>query len=110
MSEQDRKLDDLRAENARRFDEQDRRFQDFKAEQARRFDDFRAEQTRRFDEQDRRFDELFSLLREDKQKLQEVYETREHFQVRFSRAWGFATLVMGMLGGSIVYGVLRFFA
>ena len=60
------RLDAMQAENNRRFDEINRRFDAMQAEMNRRFDAAQAEDNRRFEamqaEDNRRFDELFEIL------------------------------------------------
>ena len=75
---------------------------------------FKDDVDRRFQQQENRmekgFEELKMLIRQDQEKLQKVYEAREHVQLRFTRAWGLASLLMGMFGGATVMGISKMVA
>ena len=77
--------------------------------------DFKYDVNRRFEQVDRRFDEtsenfkeLKKDIREDKDKLQQVYESRDRVTVHFTRIWAMASLFIAFLASSlsIVFSVI----
>ena len=78
---------DIKVDMNRRFDEVDKRFEqiDKRFEQVdKRFEqiDRRFEQVdKRFEQMDKRFDRLEDDVRADKDKLQDVYESREKVKI-----------------------------
>lgn len=87
FAEQDRKIDDLKADQNRRFDEQEKKIDDLRGEQSRRFD------------------ELGDLIRVDKSRWQEVYDSRDAVVVRFNTSFAVRGVLFGMVGGGVVVGV-----
>ena len=84
---------------------------EFKVDVNRRF----AEQDKRFDLQDRRFDhleadiaELKTLMLRDQEKLQQVYDSRNAVQMKFTRSCGLTSMLMGMIGGGFVFAFFQF--
>ncbi|PNK14882.1 PD-(D/E)XK nuclease family protein, partial [Cylindrospermopsis raciborskii] len=89
--EQNRKFDAFQAEQAQKWDEQNRKFDAFQAEQAqkwdeqnRKFDAFQAEQAQKWDEQNRKWDEQNRKWDEQNRKWEENTQRLDRIEAQNS--------------------------
>jgi len=82
----DRKVDDFREENNRRFEQIDKRFE---------------QMDKRFEQMDKRLDRIEDDVRADRDKLQEVYEARNRVAVKFGWQWSFASVFIAIFAVSV---------
>lgn len=71
---------------------------EFKSDVNRRF----QEVDKQFQSIDKRLDDITDLLREDKKKLQEVYDSRDKVTVQFTRAWSLASFFIAFGSSALV--------
>lgn len=97
-------LKDFRDETARRFEQVDKRFEQFE----RAFADFRDETLRRFEQVDEALralkDDLREVhreLRDDRRKLEELYEARQKVKITFGWQWGMISLFIAIVAAGI---------
>ena len=113
-------LEEFKADVNRRFEQVEEARREDRAEMARRFE--QAEIARKEDrsewqkarEEDRAewrrsFEEIKYDLRLDKEKLQEVYESRDRVTVSFTRAWASASFFIALSASTIVLAVAKAF-
>ena len=116
LEDQSRRLEEFKGDVNRRFEQVDKRFE--QAEIARKED--RTEMHRLFAEQNkqreedraewrRSFEDIKYDLRLDKEKLQEVYESRDRVTVSFTRAWASASFFIALSASTIVLAVAKAF-
>jgi len=80
-------IKDLKTDMNRRFEQVDKRFEQI---------------DKRFEQVDKRFDRLEDDVRADKDKLQDVYESREKVKITFGWQWGMVSLFIAITAGAIV--------
>jgi nitrogen fixation/metabolism regulation signal transduction histidine kinase len=87
-------------------------FIEFKKETRDRFEqadrnlnEFKRDTQRRFEQVDKRFDEVKEEIRADKNKLQEVYESRDRVTVKFTRSWMTASFFIALIAVLMVLAV-----
>ena len=78
--------------------------------------DFKADVNRRFEQVDEQMKELKFEIREmkhdvqsDRDKLQEVYESRNRVTVNFTKSWAMASFFISMLSATVVLAVTNAF-
>ena len=78
--------------------------------------DFKDDMNRRFEQVDRQIDLVHKeiqgvkeVIKEDKQKLQEVYDARHKVTVDFTRSWMFGSFFIALLASTIVLAVSKAF-
>lgn len=92
-----RLLEDFRDETMRRFEQIDKRFEQM---------DKRFEQIdKRFAQMEKQFDGVRVEIREDRQKLDKVYEARERVKVTFGWQWGMISLLIAIIAAGIAGAV-----
>ena len=87
-------LKDFKADTNRRFEQASDELKEFKADNNRRFEqvDKRFEQIdKRFEQIDSELKQIREMIREDKNKLEKVYESRNRVTVNFTRSWMLAS-------------------
>jgi hypothetical protein len=82
---------------------------EFKSDVSRRFQDV----DKRFEllqiDTNRQFGELRELIKEEKQKLQQVYESRDKITVSFTRAWMCGSFFIALISSTIVLAITKAF-
>ena len=91
FAEQNKQREEDRAETHRLFAEQNKQREEDRAEWRRSFEDIKYD------------------LRLDKEKLQEVYESRDRVTVSFTRAWASASFFIALSASTIVLAVAKAF-
>jgi hypothetical protein len=79
-----------KSDSNRRFEQIDRRFEDI----THYMKDFKSDVNRRFDEINSEIQELKIDVKQDKNKLQEVYNSRDKVTVSFTRSWAMFSFFM----------------
>ena len=93
--------------------------QDFKAD----MNQFKADVNRRFEQVERNFGQVDEQIKElkfeiremkhdvqsDRDKLQEVYESRNRVTVNFTKSWAMASFFISMLSATVVLAVTNAF-
>ena len=91
--------------------------QDFKSDMK----DFKSDMNRRFEQVDKRFEQVDSQIKElkfemremkgdiqkDRNKLQEVYESRNKVAVSFTRSWAMASFFISISSSAVVLVLSR---
>ena len=75
--------------------------------------EFKVDVNRRFEQMqndmDRQFTEIRQLIKEDKQKLEKVYEARHKVSVDFTRSWIMGSFFIALFASTIVLAVAKAF-
>ena len=91
----------------RRFSEHDKRFEQVDKQFEQVFTFMREERA----ENHRQFGEVRALIKEDKQKLQEVYDVRDQVKVSFGWQWSAISfsiaIIASFLGGGLALAFVR---
>lgn len=69
--------------------------------------EFKADVARRFDDVDRQLTEIRSDMREEKRRLDQVYEARESVKIKFSWQWSAASLFIALIASLLTGSVFR---
>lgn len=75
----------------------------------KKIDNFQEENRRGFDSLQRELDDIKYEFRSERQKLQEVYESRDRVTVSFTRAWASASFFIALTASTIVLAVAKAF-
>lgn len=87
------------AENNRRFEVLHEDLSSFKADTNRRLDRLHEDNL-----------EIRSILRNDQEKLEKVYESRDRVTVNFTRSWMHASFFIALLASTVVLAVSKAFS
>jgi septal ring factor EnvC (AmiA/AmiB activator) len=106
---------DFKTDVNRRFEQVDKRFEQIE----KRFEqvDKQFEQVNeRFKQVDKRFNEMFDLIREERNerennedKLEKIYESRDRVSVNFTRLWAVASFFIAILSSVVTLTIDRIF-
>ena len=70
--------------------------------------EFKADSNRRFDQLERRMDLLEANQRNDRQKLEAIYDCRKQMTVRFTNAWMGASLGIAVFASFVTLLATKF--
>jgi predicted nucleic acid-binding Zn-ribbon protein len=93
----------------KRMDSFDKQIESLDKKMERRIDDVKETMQRQFAEVKEEIRDVKHDVRRERDKLQEVYESRDCVTVKFTRAWASASFFMALTAATIVLAVVKAF-
>ena len=103
------KIDDVKTDLNAKIDNVRTDLGDLKTDLNAKIDNVRTDVDDLKTDMSSRIIDLKEIIKDDKSKLQEVYDSRDKVKLQVTRAWGVYGLGMGMLGGMIITILFKVF-